>query len=214
MKVSKKTIILSVLLCLLPSLLGVIWWDKLPEQIPTHFDLNNQPDRYSSKAFAVFGLPLLLAGLDLLCIWGTGMDPRREKQSEVLQIICLFIPGAIGCIIAPTAYLAAMGKSVDIAMIICLFSGVLFMIVGNYLPKCRRNYTIGIKLPWTLEDDDNWNFTHRLGGVCFMLGGLLSLISALLNVPGLLFISMGTAVLIPVIGSYLYYKKHKGGEAQ
>lgn len=209
MKTNKKTILFSILLCLLPCLLGIYLWDQLPDSVPTHFDLHNQPDQYSSKAFAVFGLPCLLAAISVLCIWGTGKDPRQEKQSEVLRQICNYIPGVISCIVAPTVFYTALGKNVNISLILSIFTGLLFLIIGNYLPKCRRNYTIGIKLPWTLADDNNWNYTHRIGGVCFMLAGLVIIAGAFVHMSGLVFLILPLIIGVPIYASYRYYKKHK-----
>ena len=209
MKASKKEMILSVVLCLLPIVLGLVMWKALPERIPTHFDLNSQPDRYSSKAFAVFGLPILVAALDALCLFGLKSDPKADKHSKVLDKIMLwFIPGL--CMLVYTlCLLAAVGKNVNIALILQLLIGVLFLIIGNYLPKCRRNYTMGIKLPWTLEDDDNWNYTHRLGGFVWVIAGLVQLVNAFVGRPWVFFVTIAVAVLLPTAASYIYYRRHK-----
>ena len=209
MKASKKEMILSVVLCLLPIVLGLIMWKDLPERVPTHFDLNSQPDRYSSKAFAVFVLPILMAALDALCLFGLKSDPKADKHSKVLvRFMLWFIPGL--CILAYSlCLLAAVGKNVNIALILQLLIGVVFIIAGNYLPKCRRNYTMGIKLPWTLDDDDNWNYTHRLGGFVWVIAGLVQLVNAFVGNPWLFFVTIAVAVLLPTAASYIYYRRHK-----
>ena len=89
--------------------------------------------------------------------------------------------------------------------------GILFIVIGNYLPKCRQNYTVGIKLPWTLHDEENWNRTHRLAGKIWMVGGLLFLLLAVSGYENTVImpIIMLVIVFVPVVYSYLYYVKHK-----
>ena len=209
MKASKKEMILSVVLCLLPIVLGLILWEKLPEQVPTHFGLNNEPDGYSSKAFAVFGLPAIMAALDALCLFGLSSDPKADKHSTVLSRMMLyFIPG-LSILVCSLCLMIAVGKNINLALIIQLFIGVLFIVVGNYLPKCRQNYTMGIKLPWTLNDEDNWNYTHRLGGFVWVIAGLVQIVNAFIGSPWVFFGVVFAAAFIPMIASYIYYRKHK-----
>ena len=209
MKATKKEMILSVVLCLLPILLGLFLWKELPEQVPTHFGLNNEPDGYSSKAFAVFGLPAIMAALDALCLFGLKSDPKADKHSTVLaKMMLYFIPG-LSILVCSLCLLIAVGKNINLALIIQLMIGVLFIVVGNYLPKCRQNYTMGIKLPWTLNDEDNWNYTHRLGGFVWVIAGLVQVVNAFIGSPWVFFGVIFAAVLIPTIASYIYYRKHK-----
>ena len=209
MKASKKEMILSVGLCLLPIVLGLFLWKELPEQVPTHFGLNNEPDGYSSKAFAVFGLPAIMAALDALCLFGLSSDPKADKHSTVLSRMMLyFIPG-LSILVCSLCLMIAVGKNINLALIIQLFIGVLFIVVGNYLPKCRQNYTMGIKLPWTLNDEDNWNYTHRLGGFVWVIAGLVQIFNAFIGSPWVFFGVVFAAAFIPMIASYIYYRKHK-----
>lgn len=209
MKASKKEMILSVLLCLLPIALGLIMWKQLPDKIPTHFGLNSEPNGYSGKYFAVFGLPLVMAGLDALCLFGLKSDPKADRHSKVLAKIMLwFIPG-MSCVLVPVCLFAAMGKKVNIALFAQLFIGITFIVVGNYLPKCRQNYTMGIKLPWTLNDEENWNYTHRLGGFVWVVAGFLQIINAFFGKPWIMFVTLFAAMIIPTAASYIYYRKHR-----
>lgn len=209
MKVSKKEMILSVILCLLPIVPGLILWEKLPEQVPTHFGLNNEPNGYSSKVFAVFGLPAFMAALDALCLFGLSSDPRAEKHSKALDRIMLwFIPG-LSILMSSLCLFMAIGKRINIALVMQLLIGAVFIVVGNYLPKCRRNYTMGIKLPWTLNDDDNWNYTHRLGGFLWVIAGLIEIVNAFIGSPWVFFAVIFMAAIIPVTASYIYYRRHR-----
>jgi uncharacterized membrane protein len=88
-----------------------------------------------------------------------------------------------------------------------LLIGIIFTIVGNYLPKCRQNYTIGFKIPWTLHSEENWNKTHRLGGIVWTIGGVLTIISTFIGFTALLLPIMLAMVFVPMIYSYLLYRK-------
>lgn len=212
MKASKKEMIASVALCLLPIILGVILWNKLPDRVPTHFGLNNEADGYSAKWFAVFGLPCVMAGIDLILLFGLRSDPKADRHSKVLARIMLWFVPLISCIVTPMCLLAGIGKRPNVALLVQLLIGIIFIVVGNYLPKCRQNYTMGIKLPWTLHDEDNWNFTHRLGGFVWVIGGFLMLLNAFFGRVWMLFTVIVIAVLVPMIASYVYYRKHKKSE--
>ena len=212
MKYSKKEIFLSTALCLLPILMGLYLWNDLPDMVPTHFNVNNEPDGWSSKAFAVFGLPGIMAGLNFLCLFGVSADPKYHRQAAVLQKLFLWFVPALSCVLMPITLLMALGHEIDLGGIISVFMGVVFVVVGNYLPKCRQNYTMGIKLPWTLSDENNWNYTHRLGGFCWVVGGFLVTLAGLLRMELLLFPIVLFMVLVPCTASYLYYRRHGKGE--
>ena len=106
-----------------------------------------------------------------------------------------------------------LGITFPIFFFLSLAMGILFMVIGNYLPKCKQNYTMGIKLPWTLHDEDNWNRTHRLAGWTWMAGGILMILNAFLNWEWILWGSLALMVLIPFIYSYLLYRKKKASQS-
>jgi len=102
----------------------------------------------------------------------------------------------------------AMGVFIPIVLIAEALAGVVVLVCGNYLPKCKRNYTIGIKLPWTLDNEDNWNKTHRFAGFVWVIGGIVITLDAFLSIS--LFIILDVIVLLiilPVVYSYLLYQK-------
>lgn len=213
LKENKWKLILTSLLILLPTLAGLILWDKLPDRIPIHFGADGKADGWSSRPFAVFGLPLIIFAFHWLCVIGTSFDPKKQNINRKLFSIVLWICPVISLVLVSVCYAYVMGWEINVAILIFLLCGLLFIILGNYLPKCRQSYTMGIKLPWTLADEANWNATHRLGGWLWVAGGLLLLVSApLTSIPivavcvfiGDVFLMM----LIPTVYSFLYFKKH------
>ena len=179
LKANKKTIIITSLVILMPAAAGLMLWDRLPDPMATHFGMSGEADGFSSKAFGVFGLPLILLGVHLLCIVATCYDPRRQNISPKLFSLVLWVTPLISAIASAMVYAANLGYKTNSQLYAGLIIGFVFVIVGNYLPKTRQNYTIGIKLPWTLANEENWNKTHRLAGALWVAAGVIILAAAL-----------------------------------
>lgn len=204
-----KTIIITSVLTLSPMIVGLIMWNKLPMEIPTHFNINNEPDSYSSKAFAVFGLPLFMLAMHLVCIFATKLDPKHNNISDKVFNLVLYIVPAVSLLMCTMIYPVALGKEIKVGLITMLFMGLIFVIIGNYLPKCKQTYTIGIKLPWTLDDSENWTKTHALAGKLWVVCGLVIIATSFLESPFIFFPVVLVMVLVPTIYSYMLYKKKK-----
>ena len=208
-KINKKTLILTSIVTLLPILIGLALWNKLPDTIPTHFGMDGTPNGWSSKSFTVFGIPSLMLLFHLLCVGITSMDPKYDQMSDKLFAIVLWICPACSLLVVVASYGSVLGWEMNIAKYAMIGSGILFMVIGNYLPKCKQNYTMGIKIPWTLDNEENWNRTHRMAGFLWVIGGVLIIINAFLEWYWLFFAIVFTMTLIPTVYSYLYYVKHK-----
>ena len=208
----KRNLLLTSACILLPVCAGVVLWGRLPERVPTHFNFYGVPDGWSSKPFAVFGLPLFLLGVQLLCAFAVSHDPKAGNVGGKIRALVLWICPAVSLFTAAMIYPNALGYSMNMTMFAMLLTGTLFVVVGNYLPKCRQNYTVGIKLPWTLADEDNWNRTHRMAGPLWVAGGFLVMLDALLQFAGP-YLFLGVLTLIaaaPVVYSAaLYAAKRK-----
>jgi len=205
----KAKLLITSLFIISPILIGLICWERLPETIATHFDHAGKPNGWSSKEFTVFGLPLFILGCHLLCVFATSADPKREKISETMFSFILWICPIVSLFCAVGIYGNALGFAWNLSKLGFIMVGLVLIIVGNYLPKCRQNYTVGIKLPWTLADEDNWNRTHRLSGWLFIFGGLIMLFNIFINIPWLTFAVLMLLVLIPSVYSYVLYIQSK-----
>lgn len=208
MKVSKKTLIITSFMILLPIVFGLVMWNQLPDPMPTHFGVNGQADGWSSKSFAVFGLPLILLGAHLLCIFASAADPKSKNYSEKLFTLIVWLLPIISIVVEGMTYAYALGYTMNITKYVMMFVAVLFIILGNYLPKCRHNYTLGVKLPWTLADENNWNATHRLAGYLWILGGVVLLVNAFFFNMYIFLVVILMMVIIPTVYSYMYYRKN------
>ena len=206
-KKNLKVLIITSVIILLPILAGLVLWDQLPEQTPTHWNASGEVDGWSSKAFAVFGLPAIMLAIQWLCVLGTASDPKKaEHPKKILQLILWFIP-VLSVLLFTITYMVALGKEVRIEVVMPIFVGLILAIIGNYLPKCKQNYTIGIKLPWTLNDEENWNKTHRFAGWLWMFGGIVIMLTGIFGSFWIFAIVVALMVLAPVIYSYILHRK-------
>ena len=202
-----KLLTCTTLVILIPILAGILLWDRLPARMPTHWNAAGEIDGWSSKPFAVFGLPGILLALHWLCVLGTAADPKKRNHSEKLLHLVHWITPALSVVLGAVTYLTALGQPVRIEVLLPLLTGLLFTIIGNYMPKCKQNYTIGIKIPWTLNSEENWNRTHRFAGRLWFLGGLLIIATGFLgNVWIFLTITLVMA-FIPFLYSYALHRK-------
>lgn len=202
-----KTLFITSIVTLLPMTLGLLLWDRLPEQLPSHWNVNGEVDGWSSKAFAVFGMPLILLGVQWLCALATCADPKRKNHAAKVMHLVLWITPVLSVFLNGASYLTALGEGVPVEWMTPVLLGLLFVILGNYMPKCQINYTIGIKLPWTLNSEENWNRTHRLAGWVWVIGGLILMFSGFVGGVWLMIAIALVMTLIPVIYSYTLYKK-------
>lgn len=210
---NKKNIlkaIISSIVILLPIIFGVIFWDSLPDAITTHFGADGTPDGASSKAFAVFGLPLILLALHWVCVLTTFLTNRKNGQSDKVYTLLFFIMPMLSIFVATLIYATAFNYDLHLGSILCVIFGLMFVLMGNYMPKITRNRTMGIKIKWTLASDENWAATHRVAGKVWFFGGFVVMLGALLPLGALMIAALPAIlllVLIPTVYSYVFYRK-------
>ena len=213
MKENRKTMILTCLLCLLPMALGLYFYKELPDQMPIHWNTAGEVDGYAPKTLAVFGFPVFFAALELLMFFVILNDPKKQNQSEIMRQLGFWSLPVVGMIVYPMTIFSGIGYDLPVTTIAMLLCGVILIVVGNYMPKAKQNYTVGIKLPWTLHDTENWNKTHRLAGFLWVIGGILFLVAAFLPGGAILTVAIAVViVLIPTVYSYLLYRKKQKSE--
>lgn len=204
-KISKLTVI-TTLITLLPIALGIALYDRLPEVVATHWNIHNRPDGWSSRAMAVFGIPCIMAALNLVCGGATDRLQSEGVPKRVLAL-CRWIIPVLSLILVPVMLYSALGVSFDMDRIVCSILGIMFIIIGNYLPKCRRNGVVGIKIPWTLSSDENWDKTHRFAGFVWIVCGAAAIVGGWTK-PVVAIVALVAMILLPVVYSGIL--KHKG----
>lgn len=209
LKQNKFIIIITALITLLPIFVGMILWNRLPQQLPTHWGADGEINGYSGKAMAVFGLPLILTACHLLCTLLTLADPKKKNISGKIFVMLLWICPIISLLCGTMIYCTVLGVEINTAFTMSFIVGIIFIVIGNYLPKCRQNYTVGIKLPWTLASESNWIKTHRFAGPLWVVGGIVIILTAFLKSAWILFAVIMVVAILPTIYSYLYYVKNE-----
>ena len=199
--------ILTSIIILAPIVVGLILWDKLPAEMATHFDANGVADGWSPKELAVFGLPLFLLAVHWFCMAFTSVDPKRQNFSDKVIVLVMWLCPVVSIVGNGATYLYAMDNSVNTTPIAMLLLGCVFIVVGNYMPKMKQSYTIGIKVPWALNSEENWNRTHRFAGYMYMLAGVVTIISGFIQQFWLVIVALVIASLVPMAYSFILYKK-------
>ena len=196
---------------LFPILWGLIIWPQLPNQIPIHFNVADQANNFQSKPLAVFGLPLFLLLVHLFVIFMTARDPKNRTMNEKMGKVIYWLTPIVSLSLSYLIYSKALGSTTNPSIFVSALLGLIFVMMGNYMPKLKVNHTVGIRLPWTLQSEDNWHKTHRLAGKLWVLGGLILLLDAGLQfaVPYVMGIVILAIVPIPILYSYQISRKSR-----
>lgn len=208
-KKNRSLLPLTTGLCLLPLALSLALYPALPEQVPVHFDFSGEANGYMPKAQAAFFLPVLMTLCNLVCHAALDHDPKQAGQSKKLRAAAKWLCPALCLVLHPATLLASLGVPVPFPMLCTALLGAAFVLVGNYLPKCRQNYTMGVRTPWTLHSPENWNRTHRLAGRLWVAGGLLVALAGFWGgaMGPLLAVVLPAVALAPVAYSYILYRR-------
>ena len=202
--------IISSLIILIPMVIGFLLWSKLPNSMTIHWGADGNADSMGPKLFVVVGLPLILLALHWVGLLITCADPGNKNQTRTGIGLIFWIVPICSLLIHGALFSSALGHEFSL-MLVPAGMGIVLVVLGNYLPKVKRNYTLGIKVPWAVRDKENWNATHRFGGKVWMIGGLVLLLSLFLPekavFPVILAVTL-VLVVIPILYSYLYYKMH------
>lgn len=189
---------------------GVIY-STLPEYIPSHWNAAGQIDDTIHKIY-YWGLMALPLGIYLLMKFIPLIDPKRkayQMHAKAYQATLLAVYIMIS-IFSWLGVLAAKGISLDVSRIALLSMGLLFIVIGNFMPQIRQNYFFGIRTPWTLASEEVWKKTHRVGGYSFTIAGILAICLGLVWKAQFLFIVfmvIGIASIVPTLYAYLLYRK-------
>lgn len=201
-----------------PAVYLAIVWDSTPERIPMHYDLQGNVDRIGPKK-ELIGLSAVLTGVTilvyLLLINVYRIDPKRHAVENKPRLFRIAFAVAVftSAVQAMMIYSSTKGTIVPGMGAIFAAAGLLFAIIGNYMPNLKPNYFAGFRLPWTLENEENWRKTHFIAGKLWFAGGLLLAVICLFMPPLISIISfftiMSIMVIIPLVFSYRLYKKQK-----
>jgi len=188
-----------------------IFWDQFPEKIPSQWNLRGEPSQYRDKALGLLALPLtniitygIFKVLPLI-------DPRKQNYplfSGKRKTIQLMIHAFITAIFFVTS-LANLGVEFDVSRMIILGVILLMMGLGNYMNNIKQNYFIGVRTPWTLDNEEVWKATHRFTAKLWVSASFVALIGFATSLfpHWVLFIYLGILVIPPIAYSFLLYQK-------
>ncbi len=206
-----------LILSFLPVVITLVLYGHLPEQIPTNFGFDGQVT-YGARRniWAIAGMAPLFGILFFVL---PAMDPKRRnymKFWDVYQIFQLFMQIFLLVTLLVILVETFRPGTVSVPTVISAMCGILFMAMGNMMPKFRQNFFCGFKNPWTLSNETVWNRTHRLGGRMFFAAGILGFAGAFLPNDywkmGMLFGPVMLAAIVPSVMSYVWFRNMMKGQ--
>jgi uncharacterized membrane protein len=210
--------IASALLVLAMTAASVGAGVDLPEdvQLPVHWDLSGQPDSWAGKWQGLLMPPAITAAVSLLFWFLPALEPRGRNflRSQGLYLWGWAAVLLLGVAIEIVVLSVALGWGLPANHVIIGALGVMFVLIGNQLGKSRSMYMVGFRTPWTLASEEVWIKTHRLAGKLMVLAGLAAFVAALLPLPSgllatVLGVGVGVAVLIPLVYSFLLWRREQ-----
>ena len=205
----KKTLIFASLLTLAPMLVGLLLRDRLPEIMATHWGIDGQADGWSSTTTAIFVMPLVMLAAQWLLIALSTLDKSNRDKNEKVQKLVFWIIPIISNFCCGLMYALALGMEFSVTGIMMVPMGLMFLLIGNYLPKTRMNATIGIKISWAYSSEENWNATHRFAGRLWVIGGIAMVFLAFVPAELAIWLFLAATlvmVILPCVYSYRFYR--------
>ncbi|HRY52647.1 MAG TPA: SdpI family protein [Candidatus Portnoybacteria bacterium] len=212
MKLYDKKEFLPIILIVMLAMVGAYLYPQLPELVPSHWGINGEVNGWTGRTFAVIFFPSLILGIYLLMSFFPLMDPHKSNIESFakwyfgLKIALVVFLGALYLL---TLY-AALGYEVNVARFVVLGLAALFAFLGLALPNIKKNYMIGIRLPWTLHSEIIWEKTHKFGGRLFL--ALAAIIAVAAFLPGAWtfgILMTGIVLLLALLTLYSYWEYKK-----
>lgn len=179
-KINFKVLIITCIMCLVPIIFGLIFYDSLPDSVAIHFDINNNPDNFCPKEFFVFGVPVVMILFQIFCCIVTDLkDEHPEANKKSVTVMKLIIP-VITVVMYVVTLMYAMTIGIDIRVVVMIVLGVMFVIIGNYIPKVVGTKNINFHFNvFEIKDEKLNNKIKRVTGYILIVDGFLFILSAL-----------------------------------
>ncbi len=202
---------LSLIILLIPFLFIAVFWDRFPDQIATHFNMEGEADDYSSKAVGLFMIPFVNMGLYFLFKALPFLDPSSKSfalYDDKFRIIQLIVHSFMLFFFFMICF-HSLGYSGDLQLPMLYGFLLIFLLLGNYMGNIRKNYFIGIRTPWTLSNDEVWKLTHRFAAKVWVAASLITMaIIPFIPMPHIAIgVYLSVIILIPVVYSFIIFKK-------
>ena len=176
---TKKILLYSTLI--FSFFMTLVLYPSLPSKVPIHFNYRWEPDQYGGKySILIMGIAPILIALIIDVFYKRDEKYQNQKRYDKTRNIIQLIIVCLVLMIQWISILIAMNKDYNFEQIMPVMIGIFFIALGNYLPKVRHNYWVGIRLPWTIMSEKTWKKTHRLGGYLFVLHGFICMLSGVM----------------------------------
>jgi len=210
---TRATTVIVLVLIIGATVAGLLLWNRLPEQMASHWNINDQVDGYLSRFWGVFMMPFITLGMFLLFLAVPSIDPLKANIAKFREAFNLFIVLLVAFMLyihglSLAWNLGYTGFKMSTSMLPAM--GLLFIFIGFMFRKAKRNFFIGIRTPWTLSSDYVWDKTHQLGAILFMVSGVLAFIGGLfggLTAFWFLFIPLMGSTIFLLVYSYVLYQR-------
>ena len=210
---TRTTTIVVLIMISAATLAGLLLWNQLPDQMASHWNVNDQVDGYMSKFWGVFLLPLITLAMLALFLVIPAIDPLKANIAKFREVFNLFIVLIVAFMVYVYGLTLAWslgytGFKMSGAMLPAI--GLLFIFAGFMMRQAKRNFFIGIRTPWTLSSDTVWHKTHQLGAVLFMISGVLAFIGGIfggMTAFWLMFIPIIGSTIFLLVYSYVLYQR-------
>ena len=199
-------------LLLIPFIAIAYYWNQIPQLIPIHWNFAGQIDNWENKLYGIFYIPGLNILLYILFNIIPHFDPKRKNYSmfgRSYRIIKISIISLI-TMLSLIVLFASLGADIDIMYWVIIPIIIVFLIIGNLFGTIRQNYFIGIRIPWTLANEDVWRLTHRFAGRIWVWSSIIMLLLVIFLpsdiIKFIFWIYIGFLIIIPIVYSYLKYQ--------
>lgn len=208
---TKTSTIISGVLIAIALAAGLVLYARLPDPMPSHWNAAGEIDGYMSKFWGVFLMPILTIALTGFFLIIPQIDPLKANIAKFRGAFNWFIVAFVAYMlyIHALTLAASLGFQFNMTMMLLPVVGILFIGIGYMMKQAKRNFFIGIRTPWTLSSETVWDETHKLGSKLFVLGGVVTIISAFLGEAGfwLMMIAIMVAAFVPIVYSYILWRR-------
>lgn len=197
---------LSILFFFISVVLGVICYPSMPDQMVIHWGPNGEPNGFAPKLVGVTFIPVVMLFLFVAVRSQKQYYKKFQSSHDTILHTLMIVLLVIHSVIIAYGY----GYMLNIGIFVTLILGILFVTIGNFMPRFRHNYLIGIRTPWSLASEEVWKNTHLLSSRVFFIGGILIMLTSFLPTTIhyiLMLIIVLVTILISIGSSRYYYKK-------